>query len=162
MALLSPEKGADCTCRPLLLNRCHPRPQWEEDWDPEADGTGGNWIDRSTTEVGSFYSPHLVLPGYGAGPLKDTPSTGLVWVPCPCPPPPSSLVSFQTHLPCPWPALPAPILPTTHTLPKRKGFFAQDFCPFSLDVSGRWQMWDSHRGTEIFSTGGIVSWARWG
>lgn len=45
---------------------------------------------------------------------------------------------------------------------KGKGFFAQDFCPFSLDVSRWWQVWGSHLGTEIFSTGGIVGRARWG
>lgn len=70
------------------------------------------------------------MPGYGAGPLKDTPRTRLVWVPCPCPPPPSSLISFQITSPllgllfllrsCP---------PPTLSL-KGKSFLPRTFAPF--------------------------------
>lgn len=158
IALLSLEKGIGCICYPLPVNPCHPKPQWEETWNPEADSGGGNWIIHSITEVTSVYLPHLVLPVPGARAAEGSPGHRVLVGPLS-----QSSTSIQAHFfPDPLPVLPFPIHATTHTRPRRKGLFAQDVCLFSLDVSGEWQKWGSHLGIELFNTGGIVSWARWG
>lgn len=141
---------------------CHPKPQWVEDQNQSwTAGVGTGSVTALQRSALSTYQITAV-PAHGAGPWRKPQEQGScgkqVF------PTQSStsmhLISFQTHLPCPQPALPFLIHPTTHTqplplphpLPARRGVLSRTFAPFlwislqPVESDRHWvSWWHEHR-----------------